>query len=601
MARPVRAFFTSTSCSPDELLIPLLSVIGTMAPANWETIRDRKLEEQQSRMSQAWLIPQSQLPADNVLDVTGLPRSCGILSSREIDITDSYDARGLAAAIRAKTYTAVEVTTAYCKRAAIANQLTSCLTECLFASALARAAFLDAYLDRTSQTLGPLHGLPISVKDTFDIKGIDSSVGISALAFHPAQENAPIIDTLLAAGAVIHCKTNVPQSMLALDSVNNIFGRVLNPRNRRQWTAGGSSGGEAVLVAMRGSVMGVGTDVGGSIRIPAFVNGIVGFKPGKGRISAKGLTTGQLPAAGKVGLEVCVGPIARTIEDLGLFMEIIENSRMWEIDADVKAEDGWWTKSPDTVLPLLRNPPHAKEKPLRIGILPSDGITVPLPPVTSTLHRLTQTLQNQTHKPIALIPLNPHTTGFSKCQSLANKFFSAEGSSHLLSLISSTSEPLIPWLSSRLRSKPPSSLTNFRSLLARKDELSAQLLRTIWFDDNRIDLLICPVAPHPVPRPDGWNAVGYTSAFVLLDWPAGVVQVGDVRREDLEAEMNDNLKGEWDRVNRGLWDKEFREGYVGSPMAVQVVAPPGRERRCWEGMRVLERIVRGVEGEKARL
>ncbi|KAL8657244.1 MAG: hypothetical protein Q9226_002100 [Calogaya cf. arnoldii] len=401
-----------------------------MGSADWETIRDRKLEEQQSRTGQAWLMPQSQLSSDNVLDVTDLPRSCGNLSSREVYITDSYDASRLAAAIRAKTYTAIEVTTTYCKRAAIANQLTSCLTGCLFASALARA---DAHLDRTGQTLGPLHGLPISVKDTFDAKGIDSSVGISALAFHPAQENAPIIDTLLAAGTVIHCKTNVPQSMLALDSVNNIFGRVLNPRNQRQWTAGGSSGGEAVLVAMRGSVMGVGTDVGGSIRIPAFVNGIVGFKPGKGMISSKGLTTGQSPAAGKVGLEACVGPIARTIEDLGLFMEIIENSRMWEIDADVKAEDGVVDQE--------------------IGILPSDGITVPLPPITSTLHRLTQTLQTQTHKPITLIALNLVTTGFSKCQSLASKVFSAEGSSHLLSLISSTSSPLIPWLSSRLRSK----------------------------------------------------------------------------------------------------------------------------------------------------
>ncbi|CAO1599449.1 hypothetical protein XANCAGTX0491_003174 [Xanthoria calcicola] len=498
-----------------------------MSPANWETIRDRKLEEQRSQLRQDWLILESQLPSDNVSDVTDIPRTCGILSSRDFKITDSYDARGLAEAIRAKIYTAVEVTTAFCKRAAIANQLTSCLTECLFDSAVARAAFLDAHLDRTGQTLGPLHGLPISVKDTFDIEGIDSSVGISALAFHPAQDSAPIIDTLLSAGAVIHCKTNVPQSMLALDSVNNIFGRVLNPRNRRQWTAGGSSGGEAVLVAMKGSVMGVGTDVGGSIRIPAFVNGVVGFKPGKGRISDKGLTTGQLPAAEKVGLESCVGPIARTIEDLGLFMEVVEHGRMWEVDPEVKAEEGWWTRSPDPALPLRTK--VQEEKPLRIGILPSDGVTSPLPPVTSSLHRLTGLLQ--THKDIQTVPLNPHTTAFSQCQSLSNKFFSAEGGAHLLSLIHSTSEPLIPWLSTRLRPKTPATLTHFRALLAQKSALSTRLLRSIWVDHD-IDLLICPVAPHPVPPPDAWNAVGYTSAFVLLDWPAGVVQVGRVRRED---------------------------------------------------------------------
>ena len=488
------------------------------------------------------------------------------------------------------------------QRAAIANQLTSCLTEILFASALDRAAFLDAHLAQTGRTLGPLHGLPISVKDTFNIRGIDSSVGISALAFHPAQDNTLIVDTLLAAGAVIHCKTNVPQSMLALDSVNNIFGRVLNPRNRRQWTAGGSSGGEAVLVAMRGSVMGAGTDVGGSIRIPAFVNGIVGIKPGKGRISAKGLITGQLPAAGKVGLEVCVGPIARTIDDLGLFMEVIENGRMWEVDPEVKAEEGWWTRTPDPVLPLSTK--LQAEKPLRIGILPSDGITTPLPPVTAALRRLTQQLQTHHEPTIKLIPINPTATGFSASQSLANKFFSAEGSAHLLSLISSTSEPLIPWLSPRLRQKPPATLDQFRALLARRDALQTRLLRTIW-KDHDIDILICPVAPHPVPPIDGWNAVGYTSAFVLLDWPAGVVQVGEVREEDVrgEMEMEGEVKGEWDGVNRKLWAKELRERYVGSPMAMQVVGPPGRERRCWEGMRILERVIGmgKMEAERARL
>lgn len=86
-----------------------------MSPANWETVRDRKLEEQRSRIRQEWLIPESQLPANSVLDVTDIPRSCGILSSREVNITDGYDARDLAEAIRVKTYTAVEVTIAFCK------------------------------------------------------------------------------------------------------------------------------------------------------------------------------------------------------------------------------------------------------------------------------------------------------------------------------------------------------------------------------------------------------------------------------------------------------------------------------------------------------
>ncbi|KAL8778517.1 MAG: hypothetical protein Q9213_007375, partial [Squamulea squamosa] len=409
-----------------------------MAPAQWEKIRDRKLEEQRSRIPQEWLIPASQLPSTDVSYVMDIPGSCGILSNREIKITEGYNARSLAAAIREKEYNAVEVTTAFCKRAAIANQLTSCLTEPLFAPVLARARFLDTHLHRTGQTLGPLHGLPISIKDTFNIEGVDSTVGISALAFHTANANAPI--------------------------VNNIFGRVLNPRNRQQWTAGGSSGGEAILVAMRGSVMGVGTDVGGSIRIPAFVNGIVGFKPGKGRISTKGLATAQLPAAGKVGLEFCAGPIARTTEDIGLFMEVVESGRMWEVDPEVKAEEGWWTQNQDA----LKIPKKLQDKTLRIGILSSDGITTPLPSITTMLHTLTRTLNAHS---IATIPINPFTTSFSAAQSLTNKFFSVSGSTHLLSLLNSTSEPLIPWLSSRLKPRPPATLDHFRSLLAQREEL----------------------------------------------------------------------------------------------------------------------------------
>jgi len=93
---------------------------------------------------------------------------------------------------------------------------------------------------------------------------------------------------------VIHCKTNVPQTLMALDSVSNVFGRTLTSENRQEWTEGGSSGGGGILVKMRGSVMGVGMDVGGSIRIPAACNGTIGFKPSLGRVPAGGKESGQL-------------------------------------------------------------------------------------------------------------------------------------------------------------------------------------------------------------------------------------------------------------------------------------------------------------------
>lgn len=99
--------------------------------------------------------------------------------------------------------------------------------------------------------------MPISIKDSFKVVGYDASLGIANLCFKPAMDTALLVNLLLSAGAVIYCKTNIPQTLSTLDSVNHIFGRTLNPQNRLL-TAGGSSGGEGALVAMRGSPLGIG-------------------------------------------------------------------------------------------------------------------------------------------------------------------------------------------------------------------------------------------------------------------------------------------------------------------------------------------------------
>lgn len=153
---------------------------------------------------------------------------------------------------------------------------TNCLTEILFDSALERARELDAHLERTGKLLGPLHGLPISLKEQFDIKGVESTMGYVSRIGHVAVEDCEMVKMLMDLGAVVHCRTNIPQTLLVRhpslvvlhkltmrhiqsdETVNNVFGRTLNPCNT-SLTAGGSSGGEAALLAMRGSIIGVGT------------------------------------------------------------------------------------------------------------------------------------------------------------------------------------------------------------------------------------------------------------------------------------------------------------------------------------------------------
>src|SRR5579871_4412374 len=136
-------------------------------PAAWEAIASRKRAEQQSRIPEEWLLPAP--PPSSLSDLRSIPHTSSIISQRELLITTNHDATSLLAAIRSKRYTSKEVTTAFCKRAAIAQQLTNCLTEIFFLEAIEHAKWLDAELERTGKPIGPLHGVPISLKDTFKI------------------------------------------------------------------------------------------------------------------------------------------------------------------------------------------------------------------------------------------------------------------------------------------------------------------------------------------------------------------------------------------------------------------------------------------------
>lgn len=137
---------------------------------------------------------------------------------------------------------------------------TNCLSDIFFDEAVALAKSLDEHLSTTGKLVGPLHGLPVSLKDNFNIIGKDSTVGFSSLVGKTAPYNATLVEILEKAGAVLYVKTNVPTAMMIAESVNNVFGRTVNPLNRNL-TSGGSSGGESALIAFGGSPLGVGTDI----------------------------------------------------------------------------------------------------------------------------------------------------------------------------------------------------------------------------------------------------------------------------------------------------------------------------------------------------
>ena len=382
---------------------------------------------------------------------------------------------------------------------------------------------------------GPLHGVPVSLKDTFHVAGYESSIGIASLVGKPAKKNALLVDILLEQGAVLYCKTNIPQTLMALDSDNNIFGRVLNPRNTLA-TAGGSSGGEGALVAMRGSVLGVGTDVGGSIRIPAMCGGLYGIKPSAQRIPYVGQENGTREGISKIGLPASAGPIAASLRDCELFLKTLSDSRPWERDPSVAY--GLWSEQGSVGRPPL------------LGVIRQDGVITPLPPVAIVLDETIQTLRKS-----GLEVIEIDAPAFKKCQSLANKFFGIDGGNNIFNLLEATKEPLTDWLSTRLRRGTPISLDRLLEIHAQKIELETEMLK-IWQDPKtgrQIDAFICPVAPHPVPPIDRWNGVSYTSSFVLLDYPAGILPVREFTEQDLRGELSDSKPlGSWDKINREL-------------------------------------------------
>ncbi|KAI6914147.1 general amidase-like protein, partial [Hortaea werneckii] len=579
-------------------------------PETWQEIAARKQRERADRIPSLWKLPPAHIPAESRTNVLSVPRECGLLSEQELNITENYDASALVSALSSGKLKAVDVTTAFCKRAAIAHQLTNCLTEIFFDDAIARAKQLDDGLAKSGSPTGPLHGLPISLKDTFKVKGYDASIGAAALCFKPANTNSALVDLLLQQGAVLYCKTNIPLTLAALDSHNNVFGRTLNPANKAL-TAGGSSGGEGALVAMRGSPLGIGTDVGGSIRIPAMCNGLVGVKPSHGRVPYAGQEAGSLPGSSKLGIEATAGPIARTVRDCELLLRVVGDASPWLFDPDVLPHP--WTQQ----LPLRPHPSSRSPttQPLRIGIVRSDGHTLPLPPIATLMDEISHHLRTTAlpsscqHQPIEVINLDLSPLG-PKCLKTFNAIISLDGATYWFDLLAQTAEPLSPWLQTRLKRRPPKSLDQVRELKAQISALQTEFLKVFredggyWIPSSSssppssthpspakgkrtprtLDLILTPPAPHPVPPIDKWNTTNYTSLFNLLDVPAGVLPVRPLSPQDLQAEfppgLPEPLNG-WDKINRELWTQGGKRGrgvWMGGMLSVQVVAPRLMER-----------------------
>ncbi|KAJ7881391.1 amidase signature domain-containing protein [Mycena leptocephala] len=275
-----------------------------------------------------------------------------------------------------RVWTASQVLEAFIAQSLVAHSATNCITEVLFDHARERAKELDIGFKKTNRLKGPLHGVPISVKDQYNVEGFDTTIGFTACINKPAQFTADFVQTMIDAGAVPFVKTNVPQTMYAYECSNPLWGRTCNPYNAA-YSSGGSSGGEACL----------GSDIGGSLRIPAAYCGVYSFKPGIGRVSDYGAKE-SFP--GFDGIKSVCGPMARCIDDLELACRI-----------SFGAPGAYNDQSPvpfrDVNLP----------KKLRFGYYTSDGIMKASPACIRAMEQTIDALKLAGHE---CIELDQHLT-----------------------------------------------------------------------------------------------------------------------------------------------------------------------------------------------
>ena len=193
-------------------------------------------------------------------------------------------------------------------------------------------------------------------------------------------------------GAVLYCKTSVPHTLMAGETMNNIIGYVWNPTNRKL-AVGGSSGGESALISLKGSPIGFGTDIAGSIRVPAAFNGLYGIRPSHGRMPYEGMANSM---DGQNTVLSVVGPLSHTAGGLRLLMKSLLSQQPWLYDPLV-LEIPWRDEQEKAVWDLVESSKSNKGQ-LAFGILKHDGAVTPYPPVQRAMDMVTSTLEKLGHK-----------------------------------------------------------------------------------------------------------------------------------------------------------------------------------------------------------
>ncbi|CAK9442329.1 uncharacterized protein LODBEIA_P60720 [Lodderomyces beijingensis] len=474
-----------------------------------------------------------------------------LLSPHEFEITDTTGP-AIVAKIASGEWTAVEVFKAFAKRAILAHQFTNCAVEVFIDKGLERAKELDAYYkENDGKTVGPLHGLPISLKEHVALKGRIGHVGCVALLDNIMARDSVTAKILFDLGGVFYIRTNEPQALLHLDSGNNITGLTKCPYNLLL-SSGGSSSGEGAIVAFGGSVVGVGSDIGGSIRSPAAFSGCHGLRPTSRRISGRGVVGGESGQESVVGV---LGPLARTIDDIDLFMKAyINNGEPWHLDP--------WS------LPMQwREVATPKIANLKIAVVRDDGVVRVSPPITRGLNHVVSKLKSAGAEVIEFVP-----TKSQLAYDTAMKLYNADGNKELRDLFSASGEPLprlTKWYLNAGEGTKMHTAHENRELNAQRDRLREEY--SDWMVENEIDFILGPAYNNVAPKSEEVYNESYTIIYNLLDFPSLVFQTGLRQDPSVDVWTEEDKKFEFRNGMEELENRSYDpQGFKGAPIALQL-------------------------------
>lgn len=404
----------------------------------------------------------------------------------------------IARAIREKKLSPVEVVDAHLARIEKLNPVLNAFVEVHAEHARAEGKAAEQAVT-SGAALGPLHGVPISIKSSIEVAGFRCESGTRLRAGCVAAADAPLVQRLRKAGAIILGATNAPELLMAWETDNLLYGRTNNPWDLAR-TAGGSSGGEAAAIASGCSAGGVGSDGGGSIRVPAHFTGICGLKPTPGRIPS----TGHFPVSvGPFALLGVVGPMARTVTDLKVLFEVMQGLDYGDTSA----------------APVPVRWPDRKElKKYRVGYFEDDGRT-PVTPETRAAIRSAASMLKQAG--FDVVPFRPQ--GLEQARQIWWRFFGVAGGMLLGPIMKGRESDLSPILkefSGWVAQETPHTAESLLQAWMDRDLLRAQVFEQM----RNCPVLLCPVGAVPAFKHGerswiiGGKSVEYLDAWSYCEW-----------------------------------------------------------------------------------